>query len=179
MERHENPYEILGVPFDADEETVKKAFRKAAKKFHPDRQQSDEDREKAHDVFAKYSAAYEILTDPVKRYDWKQAYAARNPSSSAAAASTPSTGKKPTYTCPQSAPARTSTAYTYKPSSSDKTASSAPPPAPPFAQEKSKTSESPKKKSSSSSKSQSTQLTTNKLATSTAQETSSSSTSLS
>lgn len=152
MERHENPYEILGVPFDADEETVKKAFRKAAKKYHPDRQQSEEDREKAHDVFAKYSAAYEILTDPVKRYDWKQAYAAKTSNSSSnPVPSTPSTGKKPTY-CPQSAPARTSTAYTYKPPSSDKPSSSAPPPPPPFTQEKRSTpSESPKKKSSSSS----------------------------
>ncbi len=73
MEKGDDPYEILGVGYDASEDEIKKTYRKLALKYHPDRQSTDEDKEKAHDVFAKISAAYDTLTDPVKRYDWKQA----------------------------------------------------------------------------------------------------------
>ena len=73
MEKGDDPYEILGVPYTADEGEIKKAYRKAALKWHPDRQTTDEEKAAATDVFAKLSAAYETLTDPVKRYDWKQA----------------------------------------------------------------------------------------------------------
>jgi len=72
MEKGDDPYEILGIPTDADEESIKKAYRKLALKCHPDRQQSEADKESAHDTFAKVAAAYDVLTDPVKRYDWKQ-----------------------------------------------------------------------------------------------------------
>lgn len=73
MEKDEDPWEILGVPRDASEAEIKKAFRKGALKYHPDKQQTDEDREAAQGIFSKFSAAYETLNDPVKRYDWKQA----------------------------------------------------------------------------------------------------------
>lgn len=79
MEKDDDPWEILGVPRDASETEIKKAFRKGALKYHPDRQQTEEDKAAAHDIFAKFSAAYETLNDPVKRYDWKLAEEKRKP----------------------------------------------------------------------------------------------------
>jgi DnaJ-class molecular chaperone len=59
-----NPYDILGVPRTASEAEIKKAFRKAAKAHHPDRNADDP---KAKDKFAELNAAYEILGDAGKR----------------------------------------------------------------------------------------------------------------
>src|SRR5271154_7114318 len=59
-----NPYTILGVPKTASADDVKKAFRKLAKKFHPDQNKSDP---KAKEKFAEANAANEILGDEVKR----------------------------------------------------------------------------------------------------------------
>jgi DnaJ-class molecular chaperone len=58
-----DPYTVLGVAKTADLAEIKKAYRKLAKKFHPD-QSSDP---KAKDKFAEVSAAYEILGDEAKR----------------------------------------------------------------------------------------------------------------
>ncbi len=59
-----NPYDILGVPRTASEAEIKKAYRKQAKAYHPDRNANDP---KAKDKFAEINAAYEILGDPKKR----------------------------------------------------------------------------------------------------------------
>jgi DnaJ-class molecular chaperone len=59
-----NPYDILGVPKTASEAEIKKAFRKLAKQYHPDRNAKDP---KAKDKFAEANAAYEILGDETKR----------------------------------------------------------------------------------------------------------------
>lgn len=61
-------YEILGVEKTADEATIKKAYRKTAMKFHPDRNPDDK---KAEENFKEAAEAYEILSDPNKkaRYD--------------------------------------------------------------------------------------------------------------
>lgn len=59
-----DPYEILGLPRTAAEADVKKAFRKLAKQYHPDRNASDP---KAKDKFAEINTAYEILGDATKR----------------------------------------------------------------------------------------------------------------
>ncbi len=59
-----NPYEVLGVPKAASEADIKKAYRKLAKEFHPDRNKNDV---KAKDRFSEASAAYEILGDAEKR----------------------------------------------------------------------------------------------------------------
>src|SRR4051812_26330880 len=59
-----NPYDVLGVPRTASAAEIKKAFRKAAKAHHPDRNASDP---KAKDRFAELNAAYEILGDAGKR----------------------------------------------------------------------------------------------------------------
>ncbi|QXX73459.1 DnaJ C-terminal domain-containing protein [Methylovirgula sp. HY1] len=58
-----DPYIVLGVTKAADSAEIKKAFRKLAKKYHPD--QSSEP--KAKEKFAEVSAAYEILGDEKKR----------------------------------------------------------------------------------------------------------------
>ena len=58
-----NPYDILGVPKSASAAEIKSAFRKLAKKYHPD--QSKEPR--AKERFAEVGSAYEILGDERKR----------------------------------------------------------------------------------------------------------------
>lgn len=58
-----DPYTVLGVAKSADANEIKKAYRKLAKRYHPD--QSKEP--KAKDKFAEVSAAYEILGDEKKR----------------------------------------------------------------------------------------------------------------
>jgi DnaJ-class molecular chaperone len=58
-----DPYTVLGVAKTADAAEIKKAFRKLAKKYHPD-QSSDP---KAKERFAEVSAAYEIVGDEKKR----------------------------------------------------------------------------------------------------------------
>ena len=56
-------YERLGVSRDADSEQIKKAYRKLAMRYHPDR--SDEP--DAEDKFKRVTEAYEVLRDPEKR----------------------------------------------------------------------------------------------------------------
>ncbi|CAM9184983.1 unnamed protein product [Ectocarpus sp. 6 AP-2014] len=66
-------YKLLGVSRSADDAEIKKAYRKAALKYHPDRQSSktDEEKEQAGKVFRDIAEAYEVLSDPTKkgRYD--------------------------------------------------------------------------------------------------------------
>jgi molecular chaperone DnaJ len=57
-------YEVLEVSRDADEETLKKAYRKLAMKYHPDRNPGDTEAD-AH--FREASEAFEVLRDPQKR----------------------------------------------------------------------------------------------------------------
>jgi molecular chaperone DnaJ len=57
-------YEILGVARDAAEGDVKKAYRRLAMKFHPDRNPDDES---AEEKFKEATEAYEVLTDSEKR----------------------------------------------------------------------------------------------------------------
>jgi DnaJ-class molecular chaperone len=59
-----DPYEVLGVPRAASQDDVKKAYRKLAKKLHPDANKSDA---KAAMKFAELNAAYEILGEDDKR----------------------------------------------------------------------------------------------------------------
>ncbi|MCF4126949.1 DnaJ C-terminal domain-containing protein [Methylobacterium sp. SyP6R] len=59
-----NPYDVLGVSRSADEAEIKKAFRKLAKAYHPDRNKNDA---KAQDRFSEVNQAYEILGDAKKR----------------------------------------------------------------------------------------------------------------
>lgn len=57
-------YEVLGVARDASEEDLKKAYRKLAMKWHPDRNQGDKD---AEAKFKELNEAYDILKDAEKR----------------------------------------------------------------------------------------------------------------
>merc|ERR1712110_442218 len=72
----EDLYKLLGVPEDADEKTIKKAFRKSALKFHTDKNPDDK---KAADKFHKLSQVLKILSDKDKRvqYDIKRKAKAR------------------------------------------------------------------------------------------------------
>ena len=54
-------YKILGVDRQADERTLKKAYRREAMKHHPDKGGSEE-------KFAEIGQAYEVLTDKEKKY---------------------------------------------------------------------------------------------------------------
>src|SRR3990170_334883 len=56
-------YDILGVPRSATPEEIKKAFRRLAMKYHPDRNKSGD----AHDRFKAINEAYEVLSDPERR----------------------------------------------------------------------------------------------------------------
>ncbi len=59
-----DPYDILGVPRGLRLARIKSAFRKLAKKHHPD---ANKDDPKASERFAEANAAYEILGDEKKR----------------------------------------------------------------------------------------------------------------
>jgi molecular chaperone DnaJ len=56
-------YEILGVPRDASEEEIRKAFRRLALDYHPDRNKSPG----AEERFKEINEAYQVLSDPQKR----------------------------------------------------------------------------------------------------------------
>jgi molecular chaperone DnaJ len=76
-------YEVLGVNKDASEEDVKKAYRKLAMKWHPDR---NPDNPKAEERFKEAKEAYEILTDAQKRPLYDQfGHAGVDPSAAGAA----------------------------------------------------------------------------------------------
>ena len=63
-------YEILGIGRDASQDDIKKAYRKMAVKFHPDKNQGDK---KAEEKFKELGEAYEALSDEQKRAAYDQA----------------------------------------------------------------------------------------------------------
>ncbi len=62
-------YEVLGVDRNASETDIKKAFRKLARKYHPDVNPGDKD---AETKFKEINEAYEVLSDPQKRAQYDQ-----------------------------------------------------------------------------------------------------------
>ena len=62
-------YEVLGVDRNADDATLKRAYRKLAKKYHPDTNPGDKD---AEAKFKEASEAYAVLSDPDKRRQYDQ-----------------------------------------------------------------------------------------------------------
>ena len=69
MESKRDYYEILGVSRDASQEEIKRAYRKLAMKYHPDRNPGDKS---AEEKFKEISEAYEVLSDPEKRQKYDQ-----------------------------------------------------------------------------------------------------------
>lgn len=62
-------YEVLGVARNAGEEEIKKAYRKAAIQFHPDKNPGDKE---AEDKFKEAAEAYDVLSNPDKRARYDQ-----------------------------------------------------------------------------------------------------------
>ena len=60
----------MGVKQDANEDQIKKAFKKLAIKYHPDKNRDDPD--KAKEKFQNIANAYEVLSDPEKRRVYDQ-----------------------------------------------------------------------------------------------------------
>src|SRR6516225_9309840 len=56
-------YEVLDVPRDADQDAIRRAYRKLARKYHPDLNQDTD----AEERFKELGEAYEVLSDPDKR----------------------------------------------------------------------------------------------------------------
>src|ERR1035438_1518943 len=86
-------YETLGVPRKADTEEIRKAYRKLARKHHPDLNPGDKS---AEDRFKNVQEAYDVLSDPKKRAMYDQygfysdsGFAAANPGGAAGKAPHP------------------------------------------------------------------------------------------
>src|ERR1044072_3398650 len=62
-------YKILGIEKNASEEDIKKAYRKLARKLHPDLNPNDKE---AHKKFQQINEANEVLSDPEKRKKYDQ-----------------------------------------------------------------------------------------------------------
>jgi len=70
----EDYYEVLGVSKDASDSEIKRAHKKLALKWHPDKNKAD--KEKAQKMFIRIQQAYEVLSDPdkKKRYDNQRSF---------------------------------------------------------------------------------------------------------
>jgi molecular chaperone DnaJ len=69
MAQKRDYYEVLGVEKSADADTIKKAYRKLALKYHPDKNPGDKE---AEEKFKEAAEAYEVLSDPQKRARYDQ-----------------------------------------------------------------------------------------------------------
>ena len=67
-------YEVLGVTKGSSEGEIKKAYRKAAMKYHPDKytNASEKEKKEAEDKFKEVNEAYQVLSDPQKKQQYDQ-----------------------------------------------------------------------------------------------------------
>jgi len=65
MDTRDNYYAILGVPIDADADTIKRAYRQLARRFHPDLAGPD-----GAVQMKRINRAYDVLSDPEKRLNY-------------------------------------------------------------------------------------------------------------
>lgn len=70
-----DPYEVLGVDRDANDKTIKSAYKKLTKKWHPDLIQNEEEKREAEEKLKRINEAYDIIKTAEKR----SAYDAANP----------------------------------------------------------------------------------------------------
>ena len=80
-----NFYEILGVAKDADDGTIKKAYRSLSLKYHPDKipiNATEEDREIFKTYFLLVQLAYETLSDDERRLQYDLSFQSRFPNKS-------------------------------------------------------------------------------------------------
>ena len=61
-------YEVLGVPKDASEDVIRRAYKKLAIKWHPDKHVND--KKEAEEKFKEISEAYSVLSDPKKKREY-------------------------------------------------------------------------------------------------------------
>ena len=64
MSSKKDYYEVLGVPKDASDDVIRKAYKKLAIKWHPDKH--TDDKKAAEEKFKEISEAYSVLSDPKK-----------------------------------------------------------------------------------------------------------------
>ena len=69
MSNKRDYYEVLGVAKNATEEEIKKAYRKKAIQYHPDKNPGDKE---AEEKFKEAAEAYDILSNPEKRQRYDQ-----------------------------------------------------------------------------------------------------------
>src|SRR3989304_1494605 len=67
MAKNRDYYEVLGIPRDAADEDIKKAYRNLAKKYHPDLHPNDK---QAEARFKEINEAYAVLSTPEKRREY-------------------------------------------------------------------------------------------------------------
>ena len=72
MSTEKDFYKILGVDKNADTETIKKAYKKLALKWHPDRfsNASEKEQKEAEEKFKEISEAHDVLSNPEKRQQY-------------------------------------------------------------------------------------------------------------
>ncbi len=69
MSEKKEYYDLLGVNRNSSEDEIKKAYRKLALKYHPDRNPGDK---QAEEKFKEVSEAYQVLSEPQKRAQYDQ-----------------------------------------------------------------------------------------------------------